>query len=249
MVNLSVHSETAASAGVTLRFDVTDTGIGIPPDRQEVIFDPFMQADNSTTRHYGGSGLGLSVCRHLVEMLGGKIWLDSEVGRGSRFHFTAAFGVGAEELVAAAHTADSGLPTKTGLRVLLAEDNPINQRLTVRLLEKNGHSVKVACDGHQALEQWQRGKFDLILMDVQMPELDGLEVTAAIRKLEGNSGSHVPIIAMTAHALTGDRQRCLAAGMDGYIAKPFQLQEMLKIVSGFHDNRAASRQPDPVTLK
>lgn len=351
---------------IDLHFQVRDTGIGVPPDKQAAIFDPFTQADSSTTRRYGGTGLGLTICTRLVQLMGGRIWLDSEVGRGSTFHFTARFkegiapaaplappeadklrglrvlivddnatnrlileetlatwsmrpvttdgGSAALEVLDAAVQAgspfdlvllDAQMPGMDGfavaeqirarpgsvgvailmltsggqpgdavrckelgfaayltkpvkqadlwraivrgldagpaepphhaptsrtapprpLRILLAEDNPMNQKLAVRLLEKQGHSVVVAGTGREAIDTlFDPGTppFDVVLMDVQMPEMDGLEASSLIRERERGTGRHVPIIAMTAHALKGDQERCLAAGMDGYVSKPIK---------------------------
>jgi PAS domain S-box-containing protein len=378
-VTVEVAVDGAEAGDTLLRFSVTDTGIGIPVDRQERIFGAFVQGDGSTTRRHGGSGLGLTVSRRLVEMFGGRLWLQSEAGKGSTFHFTARFGLGrpregvvplaaaklegmsalvvddnrtnrrileqlltswrlkpilAEEarnaLRLLKQAAEAGTPyalvlvdsimpevdgftlvqqiredpqlatatimmltsggrhgdaarcrelgvaaylTKPigqgellnailqvmgtrpataeqparlvtrhsvrerikGLRILLAEDNLVNRTLAVRLLEKHGHAVEVATDGGEALRKYQAGRFDLILMDVQMPEVDGFEATASIREMETTTGTHVPIMAMTAHALTGDRERCLAAGMDGYISKPFQVEELLKEMESIGD--------------
>jgi signal transduction histidine kinase/CheY-like chemotaxis protein len=371
-VTVEVAVEPAEAECTMLRVSVTDTGIGIPADRQEAIFEAFVQGDGSTTRRHGGSGLGLTVSRRLVEMFGGRLWLESEAGKGSTFHFTARFRAGRQRervvplaaaklegvsalvvddnrtnrrilaqmltiwrlkptLVEEARSglcrlkeaAEAGTPyglvlvdsimpevdgftlvrqiredpqlatttimmltsggrhgdaarcrelgvaayltkpigqaellnailqvmgTKPdaaeqsatlvtrhsvrehakGLQILLAEDNLVNRTLAVRLLEKHGHVVEVATDGREALRKYEAGRFDLILMDVQMPEIDGFEATASIRKLEKTTGAHVAIMAMTAHALTGDRERCLAAGMDGYISKPFRVEELLK---------------------
>ena len=354
---------------VCLHFTVADTGIGIPPGKQELIFEAFIQGDSSTTRHYGGTGLGLAICSELIELMGGIIWVESELGQGSRFHFTVRFGLQknpvpkisleqlhlqdlpvlvvddnatnrrvleellntwemkpvavesgeaalaaiqrglaanapfavalldaampgmdgftlAEEikkyaqfsggvvmmLSSAAQLEDAGRCRSLGipayltkpvkqsdlldailtalgkapacsrrispglsafakkhrkaLRVLLAEDNPVNQRLARRILEKWGHTVVVAANGKKALAAWEREVFDLILMDVQMPEMSGLETTAAIRERERTTGKHLPIIAMTAHALKGDRERCLAAGMDAYVPKPIDPKKL-----------------------
>jgi signal transduction histidine kinase/CheY-like chemotaxis protein len=372
-VALRVQVETPTARDCVLHFTVADTGIGIPDEKRELIFEPFSQADTSTTRKYGGSGLGLTISMRFVEMMGGKIWVDSEVGRGSQFHFTARLksadakpielgtidppeilrGVkvlivddnrtnrrilegmlrrwemkptsveGGEQALAQLWTArtaedpfaliltdmhmpmmdgfafveqirqrpelstatimmltsaghgedaarcqdlgvaacllkpirqselrdaiaqalgdgrqrsaiaritrsslhDSSDPT-TSLLVLLAEDNPVNQRVVVRLLEKRGHQVVVATNGLEALKAMEKHSFDVVLMDVQMPEMDGLEATAAIRKKERVSGSHIPVIALTAHAMKGDREKCLESGMDGYLTKPIQPQEL-----------------------
>jgi PAS domain S-box-containing protein len=376
-----VHVETQSQTedGVELHFAVTDTGIGIPREKQELIFAAFAQADNSTTRKYGGTGLGLAITSQLVKMMRGRLWVESEPGQGSTFHFTAHFGLGkvptkphalretvclrdmpvlvvddnatnrrileamlthwlmqpsladggwaglaameqakdAERpfplvlidaqmpdmdgftlaqrikespglagatimmLTSAGQRGDVarcrelgiavylikpirqselleailvalGRPSREGeqptvltrhslrearrkLRVLVAEDNAVNQELAVRLLEKQGHTVAVAGNGQEALEALEKATsrgFDVVLMDLQMPEMDGLEATAAIRQKEKATGKHLPIIAMTAHALKGDRERCLAAGMDDYVAKPIQAKELLAAVEG-----------------
>jgi two-component system sensor histidine kinase/response regulator len=368
-VVLRVELESQDVEGMSLHFAVSDTGIGIPAEKQKLIFEPFAQADTSTTRRYGGTGLGLSICSRLIAMMSGRIWLESETGRGTTFHFTARFGTpsvpasvpstdpailenvrvlivddnatnrqilektlghwkmrpssaaGAEAGLAMLLEARAGdapfalvvldchmpdvdgfmlveqmqkLPELQGLvtvmltsggqrgdgqrcqqlgiaaylikpvlqsdlleallrvlgtrstaaqparvvtrhtlregrmplRVLLAEDNAVNQRVAVRLLEKEGHVVVVAGDGAKALEALETAQFDLILMDVQMPVMDGVEATAAIRERERSNGAHIPIVAMTAHAMTGDRQRFLSLGMDGYVSKPIRSRDL-----------------------
>ena len=357
---------------VAVHFSVRDTGIGIPPDKQRQIFEPFSQADTSTTRKYGGTGLGLTVSLRLVELMGGRLWVESQPGRGSCFHFTARFGVSkklrdtppaernltdvpvlivddnATNLLVLQHTlanwgmrvraeasaraalafaraaADAGTPlplvitdahmpeedgfdlarqlrqtprrpapaivmltsasqrgdaarcrelglaahlTKpvsawelrqlicavlgheaedrpaaAGLpddlrapasrKILLAEDNPINQVVAVRMLEKRGHRVTVAANGREAVAASRREPFDLVLMDVQMPEMDGFEATATIRQAEEAAGRHLPIFAMTAHAMKGDAERCRAAGMDGYLPKPIRPADLYALVEG-----------------
>jgi PAS domain S-box-containing protein len=377
-VTLKVQIEAEDGHDCILRFTVSDTGVGIPKDKQESIFDAFSQADTSTTRKYGGTGLGLTISTRLVAMMGGKIWVESEPGRGSKFHFTLRLGIavakdikvvtaappellrgvkvlvvddnrtnqhilegmlggwemkptlveGGEEALAelfaareagkpyALILADMNMPRTDGfalierirqrpelstatvmiltsaghrgdaarcqelgvsayllkpvrqselrqaialvlrsreqegpitlitrfslqdvpspaafLRVLVAEDNPVNLRLVVRLLEKRGHSVQVALNGREALQALDKERFDLVLMDVQMPEMDGMEATAAIREMEKESGLHTPIVALTANAMKGDREKYLASGMDGYLAKPIrplELDELLE---------------------
>jgi PAS domain S-box-containing protein len=377
------------------QFIVSDTGIGIPESKLGLIFDPFAQADTSTTRKYGGTGLGLTISARLVGMMGGKIWAESEVGRGSHFHFTAKFGladkkevkVGAiappellrgvkvlvvddnrtnrrilggmlsrwemkpvtveggraaldglsegftagqpfgliltdmhmpdmngfqliEEIrhrpelsaatimmltsaghrgdaarcqqlgvaayllkpirqselreaiarVLGARKADGAIPLITrfslhdarepgrSLRVLLAEDNLVNQRLAVRLLEKRGHRVTVAGTGREALQALDKDKFDLVLMDVQMPEMDGLEATAAIREKEKATGAHQAVVALTAHAMKGDREKCIAGGMDGYLTKPIRPQELDQLLEGYIAGRS-EKPRDMETVK
>ena len=228
-VTVDVQVDSAEPSSALLRVSVMDTGVGIPQEKQSSIFDAFTQADGSTARRYGGSGLGLTISRRLVEMFGGRLWLDSSVGKGSTFHFTALFGVPAVQITLPPPVIHRSAPeAMKPLRILLAEDNRVNQIVVVRLMEKRGHSVEVASNGREALEKFRLGGFDLLLMDVQMPQMDGFEATAAIREIEKSEAAHIPIIAMTAHAMKGDRERCLAAGMDGYISKPFQIDELMK---------------------
>jgi len=372
-VVLRVKTESQAKGSTVLHFSITDTGIGIPVDRQKVIFEAFTQADNSMTRRYGGTGLGLTISSSLVQMMDGRIWVESEAGKGSTFHFTVSFGLGKtplarlktpvsvnlqdmrvlvvddnatnrrmlEELLLGWHMkpmlaeggrealaalrlandagasfplvlTDMQMPDMDGFalaeqikkspalagatimmltsagqrgdaarcrelgiaayltkpirqsdlleailtalgkrsheagqpalvtrhslrearrtyRILLAEDNPVNQALATRLLEKRGHSVVVANNGREALAALEKTDFqgfDLVLMDIQMPDMDGFEATAAIREKEKLSGRHLPIIALTAHAMKGDLERCLEAGMDGYVSKPVHSEEL-----------------------
>jgi len=365
-VALEVAQETADDQAVLLHFQVSDSGIGISPEKQEHLFEKFYQADSSTTRRFGGTGLGLAICARLVEMMAGRIWVESTEGRGTVFHFLARFPLAALQTAATEDTLDlRGVPVlivddneinrrllleftsgwglravaaesgelalqklkaaqrerapfrlllldcrmpgmdgftlaqqvqhdpelsgtivmmltsdaqrgdaarcrelgisvylvkpihkaellqairaalllpvslplpeqvvtrhtlrkaRSRLRILLAEDNPVNQALMLRLVEKLGHSPVLAGNGREALALWQKEKFDLLFMDVQMPELDGLAATAEIRRREQGTGAHLPIVAMTAHALKGDRERCLAAGMDGYVSKPVNFE-------------------------
>jgi len=379
-----------------LHFEVSDTGIGIPEDKLKMIFDPFAQADSSTTRKYGGTGLGLTISSRLVSMMGGQIWVRSRVGQGTQFHFTMCLAIGdssavgtdsfappellrgikvlvvddnltnrrilggmlrhwemepvlvesgEQALVQLLESARAGAPytlvltdmhmpnmngfelverirqkpeisaatimmlTSTGsrgsadrcreldvsayllkpirqselrealtrvlgtheqssraplvkrnlqeeergpatsLRVLVAEDNAVNQRLARGLLEKRGHRVLVASNGREALEAIAAHTFDLVLMDVQMPELDGLEATTALRANEAGHGTHLPVIALTAHAMKGDRERCLAAGMDGYLSKPIRPQELDDLLELYTKHPAINESPEPAASK
>jgi signal transduction histidine kinase/DNA-binding response OmpR family regulator len=392
-VAMKVEVESQSDDNRTLQFTVSDTGIGIPREKQALIFDPFSQADCSTTRKYGGTGLGLTISARLIELMGGRIRLDSEVGRGTHFIFTVQMkssempsevgsiappevlrGVkvlvvddnrtnrrildgmlkrwemrpilveGGEEalaelssareardpyglvltdmhmpkmdgftlierirqrpelatatimmLTSAGHRGDAerckelgvaayllkpirqselresialvlGASEQSGaiplitryslhdsrdpmtvLRILVAEDNAVNQRLIVRLLEKRGHRVVLAVDGRQAVEAFNQESFDLVLMDVQMPEMDGLEATTIIREKEKKTGQHQPIVALTAHAMRGDRDRCLTAGMDGYLTKPIRPQELDQILDSYVNRRISV--PEVVNTK
>jgi CheY-like chemotaxis protein/HPt (histidine-containing phosphotransfer) domain-containing protein len=222
---------TATSEGqetMTLRFAVRDTGIGILPDKQQMILEPFVQVDGSTTRTYGGTGLGLAISKRLVELMDGQFWIDSEVGRGSTFSFTIRFAVWHTSEITA-QTVPVVQEAQQPLRILLAEDNRVNQQVARRILEKQGHTVVVVGDGQAALAALAQAPFDLVLMDIQMPVLDGMAATAAIRAQE--HGTHMPIIAMTAHAMRGDRERCLAAGMDGYVTKPLKAADLAAAIA------------------
>jgi signal transduction histidine kinase/CheY-like chemotaxis protein len=217
---------------LTLEFTVWDTGVGIPVEKQKAIFESFTQADSSTTRKYGGTGLGLTISMRLVELMGGRIWVESEIGRGAKFHFTANFKPAAqpsqaERKVAAA--AKDANRAQTRLRVLLAEDNSVNQRLISRLLEKRGHEVDVVGNGVEALHALGVKNYDLVLMDMQMPELDGLETTARIRMKESGE-EHQLVVALTANAMKEDQERCRAAGMDGYLTKPIQFDKLDEVL-------------------
>jgi PAS domain S-box-containing protein len=220
-----------------LQFLVSDTGIGVPHEKLKAIFEPFTQVDGSVTRRYGGTGLGLAIARQLVEMFEGQIWVESEPGRGSIFRFTAVVGLPtraeAVQSIEPKLSAEPATELRRPLRILLAEDNVVNQRVIARMLEKLGWEVAVVGDGNAAVAKSGEVDYDLILMDVQMPELDGLSATIAIRARERQVGGHVPIVALTAYAMQGDRERCLMAGMDDYLPKPVRAEDLQKIMSRF----------------
>ena len=227
----------AEDRGEWLRVSVRDTGIGIAPEKQRLIFEAFTQADGSTTREYGGTGLGLAIASQLVEMMGGRLWVESVAGRGSTFHFTTRLlpHHGAPLHRAATPTPAVGMPAIGGrrLRLLLAEDNRVNRTFAVALLERRGHEVVVVGNGREALAAIARERFDAVLMDVQMPEMGGFEATALIREREHAAGAaarRLPILALTARAMAGDRERCLAAGMDAYVSKPIRPAELFEAI-------------------
>ncbi len=242
MVSVSMDSENTED--VTLHFAVRDTGIGIAPEDRDRIFAPFTQADSSLTRQYGGTGLGLAICVKLARLMNGRLWLDSETGQGSTFHCTVRFGkptsdscvAGTDhefefppgEPVAIARLLDT--PAPHSLCLLVAEDIPANQRLLETVLTRRGHTLQFAENGQQAVDLWANGEFDGILMDVQMPQVDGLRATRRIREREMQSQGHTPIIAMTAHAMQSDREACLQAGMDAYMAKPIDTRRLIELV-------------------
>jgi CheY-like chemotaxis protein len=251
-----------------------------------LIFEPFSQADGSRTRRYGGTGLGLTICARFVEMMDGRIWVESEPGKGSHFHFTARLECAADSAPADVPTqcpppgdlsclattvelespqaspsgngagteGDRSIRSRPGyaqlknspdvlggvapslvipLTILLAEDNLVNQRVAVRLLERRGHRVVTAANGKEAVAAFEHQVFDTILMDIQMPEMDGYEATAEIRARERQTGAHISIIALTAHTMPGDRERCLKAGLDDFVPKPIRSDELFAAIEGW----------------
>ena len=238
-VIISAVLESKSADSVLLRFSVADTGIGIPADQREGIFQPFRRPGRPTT------GLGLAICKNLVALMGGAIDMQSQLGAGTTFEFTAWF----EKVRGAFEPQSSKAVTEACTRtlsVLVAEDNAVNRRLIETLLQSAGHHVTAVSNGKQALALFENQVFDLILMDIEMPEMDGLEATQAIRESEPRN-SHVPIYALTAHALSGDRDKCLAGGMDGYIAKPINVDEILKLLAGVAQSRCGP-EASPGTL-
>ncbi|MFN7641860.1 MAG: PAS domain S-box protein [Burkholderiales bacterium] len=250
-VDARTGSAPAGETSIVLDCEVGDTGVGIPADKQGLVFDAFAQADSSTTRRFGGTGLGLAITRRLVEAMGGTISVSSTPGLGSRFRFTVALRP-ASEATASPGAAEAGdlpglLPADAAavandpapdrpLRVLLAEDNAVNQKLASLMLRKLGHEVVVAGNGRQACEQLAQGDFDLVLMDMQMPEMDGIEATRCIR----DAGHRLPIVAMTANAMDADRDRCIAAGMNGFLAKPVRAPALADAIRAVSPLRTAA---------
>ena len=234
-IRLHVCVEEQTGEEVRLRFSVSDTGTGIPEDKLQAVFDAFTQVDNSATRRYGGTGLGLAICRELVRLMEGKIHVESQLGVGSKFIFTVRLKLSAAAVKATAKANTEFLMRQgsAALKILVAEDNAINEVLVTELLTQFGHTATVARNGREAVAAFRTEPWDLILMDVQMPELDGLGATQLIRQIENTRGGHVPIIALTAHAMSGDRERCLAAGMDEYVTKPIQPRELLEAIGRF----------------
>ena len=230
---------------VLLYFEVSDTGIGIAPEKRETIFEAFAQADTSHTRKYGGTGLGLSIARHLVSLMGGELQLQSEEGRGTRFYFTLPFTVVNETDGLYGDKCEPKGIGRTQVRghgrILLAEDDLINTTLAVTLLEEAGFEVKSVLNGKEAVQAWQDDDFDCILMDIQMPEMDGYEAVRLIRSQERAQGGHIPIIAMTAYAMEDDRLQCLKSGMDDYISKPIDRTVLLNLLAGFCSDRGVVR--------
>ena len=233
-----------------LRFEVEDSGVGIPPDALPRLFQSFSQSDSSITRKFGGTGLGLAIVRRLCQLMGGDCGVESELGRGSTFWFTLAL---RRDLQPQAAGATQMLPMLRPRRaggtiphVLLVEDNLINQEVTLGMLELLGVRATVADNGLRALEFLCTGHdFDAVLMDCQMPEMDGLEATRRTRAHERPSGLHVPIIALTANAMVGDREQCLEAGMDDFLSKPFQLRELSAALDKWGPASADASQDTP----
>lgn len=274
-VSLTADYVSGTPTHAQLRISVTDTGIGIPPAAKVRIFDAFAQADGSTTRRYGGTGLGLSIAKQLVGLMGGSITVESESGRGSTFSFTARFELQPLEAgTLADQTAYSHIPkpqlpvehtcgpsepfsSTAGIeakgaghsmpRILVAEDSPVNREVAAGMLELLGYQVEMAENGRQALELAGRSQFDLVLMDCQMPEMDGLTATGEIRRREASSGQRrLTVIALTANAMQGDRERCLAAGMDDYLTKPYTQMQLQAAVQKWLEKPAPDYAPAPV---
>ncbi|MBU0481527.1 MAG: response regulator [Proteobacteria bacterium] len=238
-IDLELLIDREKEGEIDLHFMVRDTGIGVAPAETRNIFNAFTQADSSHSRKYGGTGLGLAICHQLVSLMDGKIWVESNTapdgnhsGNGSTFHFTLTLGISEPEKNGKdADGENDGLPTKTSLRILLVDDEEINRLVAAENIRQQGWHVEEAENGHQALAALQGNRFDLVLMDLEMPDMDGFETTGLIRAGEAGTGDHLPIIAITAHAVKGYHEKCLAAGMDDYLTKPFKQEHLIDMIT------------------
>ena len=240
-IRVQAGLEAVSADEVVLRFSVQDTGVGIARNLHEQIFRPFEQADASGTRRHGGTGLGLAISMRLVQLMEGRMWVESEPSLGSTFWFTARFKAALQGPLEQSANGASSPAMRTGkrdrpARILLAEDNAVNQMVAVRLLRSWNYDVTVTSNGCEALQAWEAGDFDLLLLDVQMPEMDGVETTTEIRRREGG-GARVPVVALTAGAFAEDRARCLAAGMDDFVPKPIVPADLLQVIEHWLGNR------------
>jgi signal transduction histidine kinase/CheY-like chemotaxis protein len=251
-VDIRASCEEQNAQECLMRVSVEDTGPGIPPEKLNLLFQKFSQLDGSTTRTHGGTGLGLAISKQLIELMGGSIGVDSGPGEGATFWFTLRLTVDAgPRPLPAATTAGGPILVRrfagSSIRVLVADDNVVNQRVATRLLEKMGLRAEVACNGQEAIEKFKVSPYEVIFMDCQMPELDGYAATKQIRGLEGSSVRRAAIIAMTAEAMTGAREACLSAGMDDYISKPINPEDLfealLKWTPNVEPDNAALHQP------
>ncbi len=258
-VELQVHRVHANQDKVTLEFIILDTGIGIPAEKLDLIFAEFEQVDTSTTRKYGGTGLGLTIASRLVQLMGGNLVVQSELGKGSRFSFLAEFhcvamveGVPLPEQSGLSFSKQDAIRTQTTvacegdqrpLQVMVVEDNMVNQKLAKGLLEKGGHHVTIAETGVKALELYPKQSYDLVLLDIQMPEMDGYEACKHLREIQHRAGVWVPIVALTAHASHEDRMRCLSAGMDEYLSKPIQPAKLFELIEKLTGHRSSMGEP------
>jgi PAS domain S-box-containing protein len=233
-VTVAVEAKPVSSGLLEIQIAIRDTGIGIAPEKQLGVFEAFNQADTSTTREFGGTGLGLTICTRLVQLMGGRIWLESVMGQGSTFRFTVQVQAPTDHVRPATGENESAvnLPAHPALQILLVEDHPINQMLATTLLQKWGHTVVLAKNGQESVDLFPTRSWDVVLMDMQMPVLGGLDATRLIRAIEG-AGERTPIIAMTANAMESDREACLQAGMDDYLAKPFNANELQAMLTRY----------------
>ena len=233
-IDVQVQLVEQANSRVTLKWMVKDTGIGIPEASQKDIFLSFTQADASTNREFGGTGLGLAICKSIVEQMEGDIWVTSEMYKGSQFYFTCTLEVPEQELESIEPAKTVGnVMAATKLHLLVVDDDETSRILIDRIAHKRGWQVTQAGSGREAIAVYQANVFDVILMDLQMPELDGAQTTLRLRQMEEQNGAHTPIIAVTAKALPGDRERCMEAGLDDYLTKPFTSRQLMDVVESW----------------
>ena len=247
-VNLSIKKVQSGEGKLELLFEVSDTGIGIKKETMDKLFKSFSQVDSSFTRKYAGTGLGLVITKQLIEMMGGSIWVESEPGVGSSFYFTIKYEVDNRSQGASMniHSEINNYSKKRS--ILLVEDDNVNQIVLTRMLKQKGHSVYIANNGLEAIELYKQKKFDGILMDIQMPEMDGIEATRRIRKIESILGRTTPIIALTAFALRGDKEHFLSIGMDDYISKPVQMDELFSIIEKVFNRDVNNKLPKGIRI-
>ena len=249
-VDLRVSLRGEHAGRLRLLFVVSDTGVGIDPARWSEVFEPFKQLDAGSRRRGGGTGLGVSISEKLADLMGGRLYFSSLPDEGSTFAFCAELEHGpeviiSEEELTAEQARIEALPRPSrSYRCLVVEDNLVNQTMVLRMLEIGGHQVELSSNGREALALAQTQEFDLVLMDIQMPEMDGIEATLALREWERQLFRHVPILAMTAHAMPGDRERCLRAGMDGYLSKPVRIGDLLRAVEHYAGNQTSAFEQD-----
>ena len=233
-ISISADVAETHDTSSTIRFIVSDTGIGIPNEKINNLFESFKQLDNSTTRKYGGTGLGLAIVKNLVEMMGGNIRVESKIGAGSSFIFSIPFEIAqASKESTKIIISNNSLPCINNLNIIVAEDNKVNQEIIKMLLAKKNLKADYSENGKILLQMLEFKKYDLILMDMQMPEIDGLEATSMIREKEQSTGEHIIIIALTANAMKGDRELCINAGMDDYLSKPLRYNELSDIINKY----------------
>ncbi|OGO77747.1 MAG: hypothetical protein A2Y23_03885, partial [Clostridiales bacterium GWB2_37_7] len=244
---VTIKKDTNSKNKYGLLFSVSDTGAGIDISEKEKLFKSFSQLDGTITKKHGGTGLGLAISKQLVEMMGGQIWLESEKGKGSIFYFTISFDEGKAHPFKQKEVEIK--PNTEYLKILLAEDDSINQRVLIKLLKERGYNVELATNGQEAVAMFITKKYDVVLMDIQMPEMDGIEATKMIREIESHYNTHTPIIALTAFALDGDRERFIAIGMDDYLPKPIKMEELYQKLDHVETTGATQSFIGAVTLR
>lgn len=237
----------ASDGCIKLKFSVSDTGIGISMENMDKLFRSFSQVDSSFTRKFGGAGLGLAISKQLTEMMGGDLWAESTEKVGSEFNFILSFKIG-DEIKEKHIQVPKICKQAKSLKILLAEDDKLNQMVTVRILKERGYNVDIANDGREAVAMYKKGKYDIVLMDIQMPDMDGIEATRRIRELEG-SNRRIPIVALTAYALLGDRERFIEKGMDDYVAKPIKIDKLFHVIERVTSSNMVGKDDEDIGVR